>query len=134
MGSYPGYDTQENSHFSPELNRDMFNSFYNTLNGVEGYAALGVYCDSTDWRTWFNGYSSLPHASEWTNLNEATSEASGTNSPQSFSWSEAEPQWFGGVTSSGSQALAWQSASPTDARPPQVDDLDQVDTSRFPLP
>jgi len=129
---YPGYATQNNNHYSPELNRDTFNSFYNTFNAYFLFSALGVYSDSVDWGTWFSGYSSLPHAYEWTNLDEATSEASSTNSPKSFSWSEANPQWFGGVSSSGSQALAWQWATPV-YTPNQVDDLDQVNTGRFPL-
>lgn len=130
--------TQVNGDVSPELNRDTFNAFWDYAYDNSGYQ-MGVYSSGSgggqtgDWPVWFSGYSSLGSALEWTFLNETPTEASASNSPTSFSWSVASPEFFGGVTASGSQALAWQWATPEYSTKQQVDDLDQIDECRFPV-
>ena len=120
---------QENTTYSTTLNNDELCSFEGTLYNDTGWE-LAVYSAPTDWNDWTSS-ASVGSMYEWTFVNEATSEASGSNSPKSYSWSEADPQWFGGVSSSSSQATAWQWATPVDT-PSQSEDLDQIKRSNFP--
>jgi hypothetical protein len=133
---YPGDGyTPSPYNYSPNLNRRTFDAFWDTIANATGWTP-GVYAAKGNWDDWFSGYLTLNTAYEWPFEDEATSEASGTNSPTSFSWSEASPEFFGSVTASSSQALAWQWATPApppSGTPDQTQDLDQVYASRFPL-
>ena len=125
-------NTRLNGVYSKTLNREVFDGFFDWITNHESGYSLGAYTSGPFWSSYIGG-SNLSTVYEWANETEATSQASGTNRPTSFSWSEAAPEFFAGYSSSSSRAVAWQWATPPNTLG-QTEDLDQVLQARFPAP
>jgi hypothetical protein len=119
-----------NSTYNDQLNRNVFNGFFDWIQDNASGWSLGVYCDPSEWNAWVSG-NNLSTVYEWTNSQLATSQASGSNRPLNWSMSEASADFFAGLSQSSSKAVAWQWAQYSNT-PGQTADLDQVQRSRWP--
>jgi hypothetical protein len=110
------------------LDRADFNGFYNYIVAHSKYTP-GVYSAPSIWTTIFGTGSaaSIPHTAEWTYEPET---ASLSNAPSGWCLKSGGcAQFFGGVSSSSSNALMWQWSGGGGVRN-AIGDFDQIDAAR----
>ena len=119
------------SGISPALDRADFNGFYDEIAHNSTYTP-GVYSSAPIWATIFGtgGYSHIKHTYEWTYLDD-TSSLSHTPDGWCLRNSTTCAQFFGGVTSSDSNAVMWQ-WSGGGGTFNGFGDFDQIDANRTP--
>ena len=115
------------------LDRADFNGFWGYVKAHSRYQP-GVYSSAGVWQSIFAGssYGSIPHTDEWTYEPETTNYRG--NAPTGFCLKSGGcAQFFGGVTRSSSNALAWQwsgGGGVTNGIGGFNGDLDQIDGAR----
>jgi hypothetical protein len=115
------------------LDRADFNGFWGYVKAHSHYQP-GVYSSAGVWQSIFAGssYGSIPHTDEWTYEPETTNYRG--NAPTGFCLKSGGcAQFFGGVTRSSSNALAWQwsgGGGVTNGIGGFNGDLDQIDGAR----
>src|SRR5262249_7902732 len=119
------------SGISPALDRADFNGFFDEIAHNSTYTP-GVYSSAPIWASIFGtgGYSHIKHTYEWTYLDD-TSSLSHTPDGWCLRNSTTCAQFFGGVTSSDSNAVMWQ-WSGGGGTFNGVGDFDQIDANRTP--
>jgi hypothetical protein len=119
------------SGISPALDRADFNGFFDEIAHNSTYTP-GVYSSAPIWASIFGtgGYSHIRHTYEWTYLDD-TSSLSHTPDGWCLRNSATCAQFFGGVTSSDSNAVMWQ-WSGGGGTFNGFGDFDQIDANRTP--
>ena len=102
-------------------NRDVFNGFWDYVNGSGDGLTPGVYSTLSQWDSIMSGNTSIPSTWEW------TAQVSVANSPSpcpgNFTGSRGNADFFGGQSSSSAHAAMWQWSLGNA-------DYDQIDSNR----
>ena len=119
------------SGISPSLDRADFNGFFDEIEHNSAYTP-GVYSSAPIWTSIFGtgGYSHIKHTFEWTYLAD-TSHLSPSPDGWCLRGTSTCAQFYGGVTSSDSNAVMWQ-WSGGGGTFNGFGDFDQIDANRTP--